>query len=35
MKQVIEKAKALVKNSTSSNAISGRLMDIIKRKIKK
>jgi hypothetical protein len=35
MKKVIEKAKALVKNNTSANAISGRLMDIIKNKIKK
>lgn len=35
MKEVIEKAKALARNSTSGNAISSRLMDIVKRKIKK
>ena len=35
MKEVIEKAKVLARNSTSSNAISGRLMDLVKRKIKK
>lgn len=34
MKKLIEQAKPLERNSSSGNAVSSRLMEIVKRKIK-